>query len=152
MWELSWTKWHWDRFLPEYFGFLLSISFRRCSITWKNEKKLIIFHLHHRVGKEALRLRCVRSICCGALHPKKQTIISTNFQDVRISLKGSEYNRKRKFWTNFRKEISSRKFYDFLESIMKFWELTSSLCAVVGGMRHKPRYTHSDICPFLFYL
>jgi hypothetical protein len=24
---------------PEYFGFPLSISFHRCSITWKNEKK-----------------------------------------------------------------------------------------------------------------
>jgi hypothetical protein len=30
---------------PEYFGFSQSISFYRCSITWKNEKKkkLIIF-------------------------------------------------------------------------------------------------------------
>jgi hypothetical protein len=36
------TKWHWDRFFPEYFGFPLSISFHRCSITWKKEK-LIIF-------------------------------------------------------------------------------------------------------------
>jgi hypothetical protein len=27
-------------------------------------------HLHHRVAQEALRLRCVRSFCCGALlHP-----------------------------------------------------------------------------------
>jgi hypothetical protein len=25
-------------FFPEYFGFPLSISFHRCSITWKNEK------------------------------------------------------------------------------------------------------------------
>jgi hypothetical protein len=30
-------------------------------------KKLIIFHLHHRVAQEALRLWCVRIICCGAL-------------------------------------------------------------------------------------
>jgi hypothetical protein len=30
-------------FFPEYFGFPLSISFHRCSITWKNEKILIIF-------------------------------------------------------------------------------------------------------------
>jgi hypothetical protein len=21
MWDLLWTKWHWDRFFPEYFGF-----------------------------------------------------------------------------------------------------------------------------------
>jgi hypothetical protein len=25
MWDLWWTKWHWDRFLSEYFGFPLSI-------------------------------------------------------------------------------------------------------------------------------
>jgi hypothetical protein len=43
MWDLWWRKWHWDRFLPKYFGFLLSISFHRCSIPRKNEKKLIIF-------------------------------------------------------------------------------------------------------------
>jgi hypothetical protein len=43
MWDLWWTKRHWDRFFPEYLGFLLSISFHRCSITWKNEKILIIF-------------------------------------------------------------------------------------------------------------
>jgi hypothetical protein len=35
---------------PEYFGFPLSLSFHRCSITWKNEKKLIIFitRLHNK--------------------------------------------------------------------------------------------------------
>jgi hypothetical protein len=32
-----------DRFFPEYFGFSLSISFHRCSITRTNEKTLIIF-------------------------------------------------------------------------------------------------------------
>jgi hypothetical protein len=42
MWDLWWAKWHWDRFIPEYFGFRLSISSHRCSITRKNEK-LIIF-------------------------------------------------------------------------------------------------------------
>jgi hypothetical protein len=30
-------------FFPEYFGFPLSVSFHRCSITWKNEKNLITF-------------------------------------------------------------------------------------------------------------
>jgi hypothetical protein len=42
MWDLWWTKWHWDRFFPEYFGFPLSISFHRCSSTWKNEKQKLI--------------------------------------------------------------------------------------------------------------
>ena len=27
-------------------------------------------HLYHKVAQETLRLRCVRSICCGALHKK----------------------------------------------------------------------------------
>jgi hypothetical protein len=49
MWDLWWTKWHWDRFYPEYFGFPLSLSFHRCSITRKNEKKTN--HLHHKVAQ-----------------------------------------------------------------------------------------------------
>jgi hypothetical protein len=32
-------------FFPEYFGFPLSVSFHRCSITWKNEKKKLIIFL-----------------------------------------------------------------------------------------------------------
>jgi hypothetical protein len=36
-------------------------------------------HLHHRVAQYALRLRCVRSICCGALHHKKYVV---NFKKV----------------------------------------------------------------------
>jgi hypothetical protein len=43
MWNLWWTKWHWDRFFSEYFGFALSVSFHRCSITRKNRQNLIIF-------------------------------------------------------------------------------------------------------------
>jgi hypothetical protein len=31
MWNLSWTKWHWDRVFSEFFDFPLSISFHRCS-------------------------------------------------------------------------------------------------------------------------
>jgi hypothetical protein len=43
MWDLWWTKWHWDRFFPEYFGFPVSISFHPCSITRKRTKIIIIF-------------------------------------------------------------------------------------------------------------
>jgi hypothetical protein len=45
MWNLWWTKWHWDRFFPEYFGFSPSISFHRFSITWKNEKMIIFLFI-----------------------------------------------------------------------------------------------------------
>jgi hypothetical protein len=31
-------------------------------------------HLHHRVAQEASWLRCVRSVCCGALQHKKKTV------------------------------------------------------------------------------
>jgi hypothetical protein len=42
MWDLWWTKGHWDRYFPEYFVFPLSVSFYRCSFTWKKWKILII--------------------------------------------------------------------------------------------------------------
>jgi hypothetical protein len=29
MWDLWWTKWHWDRFLSEFFGFPLSTYQRK---------------------------------------------------------------------------------------------------------------------------
>jgi hypothetical protein len=32
-------------------------------------------HLHHRVAQQASRLRCVRSICCGALLHKKKILL-----------------------------------------------------------------------------
>jgi hypothetical protein len=65
MWDLWWTECHWDRFFPEHFGFPLSVSFRQCFITRKNEKTN---HLHHRVAQWASRQRCVHSVCCEALH------------------------------------------------------------------------------------
>jgi hypothetical protein len=42
MWDLWWTKWHWDRFFPKYFGFLLSIHFT-CTPLQGKTKKIIIF-------------------------------------------------------------------------------------------------------------
>jgi hypothetical protein len=59
---------------PEYFGFPLSVSFQRCSITSKTTKNNLHLHLHHRVAQEASRLRYVRSVCCGALFQKKGPI------------------------------------------------------------------------------
>jgi hypothetical protein len=50
-------------FSPEYFGFPLSISFHRYSITRKHKKQLIIFITE----LQNKRLRCVRSICCWTL-------------------------------------------------------------------------------------
>jgi hypothetical protein len=75
VWDLWWTKWHWGRFFPEYFGFPLSVSFHRCSITGKktqNNNNNNHRHVHHRVAQEASKFRCVRSVCCGALHHQKK--------------------------------------------------------------------------------
>jgi hypothetical protein len=43
MWDLWWTKWHWDRFFSEYVGFPLSISFHRSSIKIEKQKNFFIF-------------------------------------------------------------------------------------------------------------
>jgi hypothetical protein len=50
MWDLWWTKWHWDRFFSEYLGFPLSISFHLGYIKWKSRKNFIIFNteLHNK--------------------------------------------------------------------------------------------------------
>jgi hypothetical protein len=42
MWDLWWTKWHWDRFFSEYFGFVLSVSFHRAPLLGKGQKIIII--------------------------------------------------------------------------------------------------------------
>jgi hypothetical protein len=43
IWDLWWTKWHWDRIFPEFFGFPLSMSFHWWSITRKRTTNNIIF-------------------------------------------------------------------------------------------------------------
>jgi hypothetical protein len=61
----------------------------------KLKTKLIIFHLHHRVAQEAVRLRCVCSFCCGALHHKKKTRwkkVSMGLQDVSHIMKHTFQN------------------------------------------------------------
>jgi hypothetical protein len=46
-------------------------------------------HLHHRVAQKALRLWCVRSICCGALHHVKKTTHVTEIQTGDLGTKHS---------------------------------------------------------------
>jgi hypothetical protein len=59
-------------FFPEYFGFSLSVSSTGAPLLGKM-KKTAHLHLHYRVAQEALRLWCVRSICCGALYHVKKS-------------------------------------------------------------------------------
>ena len=32
LWDLWWTTWQWDGFVSQYYDFLLSVSFQKCSI------------------------------------------------------------------------------------------------------------------------
>jgi hypothetical protein len=43
MWDLWWTKWHWDRFFPEYFSFF-PVNFNPPVLHYTEKRKqLIIF-------------------------------------------------------------------------------------------------------------
>jgi hypothetical protein len=70
MWDLWWTKWHWDRFFSELSVFPCRFHSTGAPLLVKLGKKTA--HLHHSVAQKALRLWCVRSICCGALHQKNK--------------------------------------------------------------------------------
>jgi hypothetical protein len=80
MWDLWWTKWHWDRFFPEYVCFPLSMSFHRCSITRKNEKTLIIFitGLHNKPQG------CGASVAsaAGPFRRKVELVLGTSVQQI----------------------------------------------------------------------
>jgi hypothetical protein len=71
MWGLWWTKWQWNRFFSELSVFPCQFHSTGASVLVKLGKKTAHLH-HHRVAQKALRLWCVRSICCGALHHVKE--------------------------------------------------------------------------------
>jgi hypothetical protein len=52
-----------DKFFSEYFGFSLSVSFHRCSITLKNEKKKLIIFI---TGLHIKPLGCGASVASAA--------------------------------------------------------------------------------------
>jgi hypothetical protein len=66
MWDFWWTKWHWDRFFPEFFGFLLSVSFHWCSITRKRTKQIIIIIIIIITGPHNKPHGCSASVASAA--------------------------------------------------------------------------------------
>jgi hypothetical protein len=64
-------------FPPSTSVFPCQFHFHFCSITRKRTKNNHHRHLHHRVAQEASRLRCVRSVCCGALHQLKKESLNS---------------------------------------------------------------------------
>jgi hypothetical protein len=65
MWDMWWTKWNWDRFFPEYFGFLLSVSFHWCS-TNRNRTKIIIIIFIFIIGLHKKPQGCSASVASAA--------------------------------------------------------------------------------------
>jgi hypothetical protein len=45
MWDLWWTKGHWDRFLPEYFGFPCQFHSTGAPLLGKGQKIIIIIFI-----------------------------------------------------------------------------------------------------------
>jgi hypothetical protein len=43
MWDLRWTKWHWDRFFPKYFVFACQFHSTGAPLHGKMKTILIIF-------------------------------------------------------------------------------------------------------------
>jgi hypothetical protein len=60
MCHLWWIKWHWDRFLSQYLGFPLSISFHQCAILC--HRRCIVFEIFSVVkwNTKPARLPCAR--------------------------------------------------------------------------------------------
>jgi hypothetical protein len=49
MWDLWWTKWRWDRFFPEFFGFLRQFHSTGAPLVGKGQKIIIfIIGLHNK--------------------------------------------------------------------------------------------------------
>jgi hypothetical protein len=53
---------------------VLPCQFHSTGAQLLRKKKKKTNHLPHMVTQEAVRLRCVRSFCCGALHHKKRVL------------------------------------------------------------------------------
>jgi hypothetical protein len=45
MWDLWWTKWHWDRFFSKYLGFPCQFHSTRAPLDRKTKKLIIIIFL-----------------------------------------------------------------------------------------------------------
>jgi hypothetical protein len=72
MWYSWWKNWHWDRFLSEFFGFPLSLSFHRGSpysnISWGMNNRPVGGRssetvLPHRYGRQQRLRLCWSQIC-----------------------------------------------------------------------------------------
>ena len=127
MWDLWWTKWHWDRFFPEYFGFPLSISFHRYSITRKIEKTLIIFLFIFIAGLHNKPQGCGASVACaaGPLTAKKNIEKHKDHENL-LAMKYEHFWKHGVLFHKIRKQSAS------LNDRQNFTELRV-ICGKAGG-------------------
>jgi hypothetical protein len=86
MWDLWWTKWHWDRFFPENFGFLPSFHSTGAPLHGKTKQKLIIFITGLHNGPQG----CGASVASAAGPSKKKSVYCHLLSDIGIL--GSSHN------------------------------------------------------------
>jgi hypothetical protein len=80
MWGLWWTKWHLGRFFSELSVFPCQFHSTGAPLIVKlGKRKLLIFIFIIGLHKKPLRLWCVRSICCGALHHVKKNYLPSTY-------------------------------------------------------------------------
>jgi hypothetical protein len=74
MWDLWWTECQWDRFLPEYFGITLSVSFHGAPLLGKTEK--LIMFLIFVTGSDNKSQGCGASVAsvAGSFSTKKKVM------------------------------------------------------------------------------
>jgi hypothetical protein len=90
MWDLWWTKWHWDRFFSEVSVFPCQFHSTGAPLLVKRGQKLLIFITG--VAQKALRLWCVRSIFCGGPSPCKKKNTPYNISFIRENLPTVRHN------------------------------------------------------------
>jgi hypothetical protein len=129
MWDLWWTKWHWDRFFPEYFGFPLLILFHRCSITRKKEKNLFIFitGLHNKPQG------CDASVACAAEpFTKKKTFKPIGYfmyhQVYDLKILHSVHGFYLCFWNSYYKK-------DFTLLVLHIFDYSTQLKVVLNNIK-----------------
>jgi hypothetical protein len=132
-----------------------------------------IFRLHHRVAQEALRLRCVRSICCGDLHHKKKVFTICFLGPVpaiAMSILVGKYRTR----TNTNLYLFSKSFIhnpsvackcalENIFTVLNAWESNFSLvCCLLQQIQHQPtvkisrnlrvEFFATVSCHFLFWI
>ena len=89
--DLCWTKWQWDRFCSEKFGFLLSLSFHQCAIliliymmllpggktgeAWESSETVLISKSGSRIQENTSEYHIPGCVLCVLLSESEERIV-----------------------------------------------------------------------------